>query len=64
MAMAMARKQPGHIQRLQPFQRTDLHAEIPQAVTIGTDQNRVLAIPSEVIAAEQHAALIPQQQTH
>ena len=64
MAVAMARKQPGHIQRLQSFQRTDLHAEIPPAVTLGTDENPLLTVPLDVIAAEQHAALIPQQQGH
>ena len=62
MAVAMARKQPGHIQGLQAFERTDLHVEIPPAVPLGTDQHLLLAAPPDVIAAEQHTALIPQQQ--
>ena len=62
LAMAMARQEPSHIEGLQALKRTDLHVEIPPALTIGTHQHLLVAVPPHVIAAEQNPSLITEQQ--
>ena len=56
MAVAMARKQPSHIEILQLFEGADLLLEIPPAVLLGAHQHLLLGVPPEVITTKQHAA--------
>ena len=61
LAMAMARQEPSHLEGLQALKRTDLLVEIPPAIALGTHQHVLVAVPPNVIAAEQNTLLITEQ---
>ena len=62
--MAVAWKEQGHIQLLQAFHRAELLLEIPPAVTLRSDNDRLRRTPPEVITAEEHLPALTQQDGH